>query len=167
MKTARKAQLAATGVAALVVAGTGCLEPGANTLTGVSMARTGTNTDTVTFTFFDVLPRDAHATYTGTTAPTEPPGEIDGKTYVLVTLHSAQAHDQRNHLTSQHSVYAKNMASIAETELSQDFEGYLQYTITRSALARRTRRGSPSRGAETRSGSQSRRRESGLAGQGK
>jgi len=93
------------------------------------MARTGTNTDTVTFTFFDVLPRDAHATYTGTTAPTEPPGEIDGKTYVLVTLHSAQAHDQRNHLTSQHSVYAKNMASIAETELSQDFEGYLQYTI--------------------------------------
>lgn len=126
--------VAGTGVAALVIAGGSCLEPGANTLTGVTMARTATNTDTVTFTFFDTLPGTATANYTGTTVPhgtggDDYPYQIDGKTFVFVVFHSAQSHDQRGRGTAQGAVYQKNMASIAETEIREDFEGYVSYVI--------------------------------------
>jgi len=124
---------AGAATAALVVAGTGCVEPGANTLTGVTVSNRQT-VDTVSFTFFDTLPGDAHATFTGTTLPrgsggSENPVQCDGKTFVGVVLHSAIAHDQRGRGTAQGAVYAKNLNSVAEVCMVEDFEGYVQYAI--------------------------------------
>ena len=119
------------GALSLVAVGTGCLEPGANTLIGVTASDRQT-IDTVSFTFFDKLPATSTAGFVGTTPPSGPSGtpvQCDGKTFVAVTLVSAQAHDQRSQATAQRAVYAKDLFSVAEVCQVEDFEGHVQYAI--------------------------------------
>jgi len=119
------------GALSLVAVGTGCLEPGANTLIGVT-ASDRQMFDSVVFTFFDKLPAKSTATYVGTHAPAGPGGtpvQCDGKTFIDVALVSAQAHDARGKVTAQQAVYAHDLASVAEVCAVEDFEGHVRYAI--------------------------------------
>ena len=136
------------GVVALAAAG--CVEPGANTLTGATIAPNACNgpgggfagcslKDSATFTFYDSLPASMTIVDNGTHLPPVPgdrPPVVDGQRFLVVTFHSAQAHDQAGNGTSQHAAYAAGMHRIAEAVLVQDFEGYVQYVIGLNGTAK-------------------------------
>ena len=126
---------AGVGVAALVWAGAGCIDPGSVTVvgSGVETSLDG-RTDTVVFAFYDKITTNVKATFTGTTMPhgsggSDRPIECDGRTFVHIVLTGAHAHDMRGVGTTQGAVYPRNAASIAELCMIEDYEGYVHYAV--------------------------------------
>jgi hypothetical protein len=87
--------------------------------------------DRVVFEFRDNMPgyRIEYVEPPITTDGSDLPVEIEGNGFLKVVLHVAQAHDEAGNPTISERDLKPSLSSIAEVEMTGDFEGYVSWVL--------------------------------------